>query len=70
MVDDILLQEICSLKEQLKIATKIIKSYEPNLDESLFFHDLGTEDYHLYIENNGKEDHNKMLPSHNKKLKF
>jgi hypothetical protein len=61
MIDDILLQEICSLKEQLKIATKIVKYYEPDMDEDLFMHDLGTEDYALYLENNKKEDKSNVV---------
>jgi len=56
MVDDILLQEICSLKEKLKIAFKIVQYYEPDAKESDFMHDLGTEDYQLYLENNEKKE--------------
>lgn len=55
MIDDILLQEICSLKEKLKIAMRIVKNYEPELDEEGFMHDIGTEDYWLYFDNK-KED--------------
>jgi len=51
MVDDLLLQEIQSLKEQLRIAISIIKQYAPEFDEGDFIHDLGTEDYGTYIEN-------------------
>ena len=58
LLDEILLQEICSLKEKLKIAVKILKYYEPDLDENNFYHDIGTEDYWLYIENNLKEERN------------
>ena len=56
MVDDMLLQEIQSLKEQLRIAISIIKQYAPEFDEGDFMHDLGTEDYWLYLDNNKKED--------------
>jgi hypothetical protein len=52
VVDDILLQEICSLKEKLKIATRIVKYYVPDLNEADFMHDIGTEDFQLYLENN------------------
>ena len=55
MIDDILLQEICSLKEKLKIAMKIVKYYEPELDEAGFMHDIGTEDYWLYFDNKKKK---------------
>ena len=48
--DETLIQEIQSLKEKLKIATEIIKKYEPGLDVSNFYHDIGTEDYLSYIE--------------------
>ena len=50
MTDEILLQEIQSLKEKLKIAIEIIKKYEHGLDVSDFYHDIGTEDYLSYIE--------------------
>jgi len=50
MIDDILLQEIQSLKEQLKICIKIVKYYEPNLDEARFWHDISTYDYKEYLE--------------------
>ena len=55
ILDDILLQEIQSLKEKLKVAIEIVKYYEPDLDENLFYHNIGTEDYLLYLENNEKE---------------
>ena len=54
MVDDILLQEIQSLKDQLRIAIYIIKQYAPEFDEGDFMHDLSTEDYWAYIEDNEK----------------
>ena len=50
MIDDILLQEIQSLKEQLRICIKIVKYYEPNLDESKFWHDISTCDYQDYLK--------------------
>ena len=54
MVDDVLLQEIQSLKDQLRIAIYIIKQYVPEFDEGDFMHDLRTEDYLAYIEDNEK----------------
>ncbi|MCK5633006.1 hypothetical protein KAH94_04605 [bacterium] len=56
MIDDILLQEICSLKEKLKIAARIVKYYFPDMDEGQFMHDIGTEDFKLYLDNNKKEE--------------
>ena len=50
MIDDILLQEIYSLREQIKILIKIVKYYEPDLDESSLYHDLSTCDFMEYIE--------------------
>ena len=54
MVDDVLLQEIQSLKDQLRIAIYIIKQHAPEFDEGDFMHDLRTEDYWAYIEDNEK----------------
>ena len=48
--DEILIQEIFSLREKLKIATKIVKYYEPDMSESDFFHDIGTCDLQEYME--------------------
>ena len=50
MIDDLLLQEIYSLREKLMILTKIVKYYEPDMDEGLFIHDLGTVDYQMYLK--------------------
>ena len=55
MVDDILLQEIQSLREQLKIAVNIIKQYAPEFDTGDFMHSLKTEDYQMFLEENEKE---------------
>ena len=55
MIDDILLQEIQSLKEQLKIMVNIVKQYAPAFDTGDFIHSLSTEDYQLYLEENAKE---------------
>lgn len=62
MVDDILLQEIQSLKEQLKIAVNIIKQYSPEFDTGDFMHSLKTEDYQLFLEENEKEEALKNSP--------
>lgn len=50
MIDDILLQEIYSLREQLKIAADIIKSYDPNFDKKDFLHRLKSIDYEQWLE--------------------
>ena len=34
---------------------KIVKYYEPELDEAGFMHDIGTEDYWLYFDNKKKK---------------
>ena len=49
-IDDILLQEIFSLKEKLKIACAIVKNYEPDFDESEFMHKLNSADFDQLIE--------------------
>jgi len=36
MSDELLLQEIQSLREKLKVATRIVKSYVPDLNETDF----------------------------------
>ena len=59
MLDDLLLQEIYSLREKLKIAVQIVKYYEPDLDVSAFMHDIGTCDYEEYIDYIMNEDNNK-----------
>lgn len=50
MIDDILLQEICCLKEQLKIAEKIIIDNCPEMNMADWRHSLGTCDFQNYIE--------------------
>lgn len=56
MIDDILLQEIFSLREQIKILTKIVKYYEPDLNEGDFIHDLSTCDFYTYMEEIKREE--------------
>ena len=50
MLDDILLQEILSLREKLKIAMTYIKFYDINFDESEFLHQMNSVDYEQWIE--------------------
>lgn len=50
MIDDILLQEIFSLREKLKIAIEYIKFYNPAFDENEFVHQVGSVDYDQWIE--------------------
>jgi hypothetical protein len=49
-IDDLLLQEICSLREKIKIAISTIKSYDSNFDDRMFIHDLNSVDYAQLIE--------------------
>jgi hypothetical protein len=65
MTDDILLQEIFSLREKLKVAAEIVRYYEPDTNLADFQHDIGTEDFLLYLEENEKEDY--LATSHNRK---
>lgn len=46
--DDLLMQEVQSLREKLKIAVKIVQHYEPNIDVGRFHHDIGTCDFQEY----------------------
>lgn len=55
-IDDVLLQENQSLKEQIKILAHITYTYNPDVDISKYLHNLSTEDYQLFIENNKIED--------------
>lgn len=54
-IDDLLLQEIFSLREKLKIAVEAIKSSEPDFDAQLFMHRLGSVDYEQLMEELGTE---------------
>jgi hypothetical protein len=49
-IDDLLLQEIFSLREKLKIAVAAIKSYNPDFDDQEFIHRLGAVDYEQLME--------------------
>jgi len=49
-IDDILLQEIVSLNEKIKILIKIQKYYNPELDESKFIAELGATDFQTFID--------------------
>lgn len=48
--DEILWQEIFSLREKLKIAVEAIKSYDPEFDDRLFLHQLNSADYDQLME--------------------
>jgi len=50
MIDDILLQEVFSLREKLRIAIDYIKFYDTNFDESEFLHQMNSVDYEQWIE--------------------
>jgi len=49
-VDDLLLQEICSLREKLKIAVAAIKADNPTFDDTLFLHRLNAVDLDQLME--------------------
>jgi hypothetical protein len=49
-IDDLLLQEIFSLREQLKIAVEAIKSLNPDFDDQEFVHRLKAVDYEQLME--------------------
>jgi len=49
-IDDLLLQEIFSLREQLKISVEAIKSLNPNFDDQEFTHRLKAVDYEQLME--------------------
>lgn len=48
--DELLWQEIYSLREKLKIAVEAIKSYDPEFDAQLFMHRLNSVDYDQLME--------------------
>ena len=50
MIDDLLLQEIFSLREKLKIAIGYIKFYNPTFDEKEFIHQVGSVEYDQWVE--------------------
>ena len=45
MIDDLLLQEVFSLREKVMILARLLAKYEPELYISGLLHDVGTEDY-------------------------
>jgi len=49
-MDELLWQEIYSLREKLKIAVEAIKSYDPEFDARLFVHQLNSVDYDTLME--------------------
>jgi hypothetical protein len=49
-IDDLLLQEIFSLREQLKISVEAIKSLNPDFDDQEFIHRLKAVDYEQLME--------------------
>jgi len=59
-IDDVILQENQSLKEQIKILAHITYTYNPDVDISKYLHNLSTEDYQLFLENNKTEDYEKL----------
>lgn len=50
MIDDLLIQEIQSLREKIKILTKIVSYYEPEIEMIGFLHDIGVCDYQEYMQ--------------------
>ncbi len=54
-IDDILLQEIYSLKEKLKIAIYHLHKFDPTFDINDYVHRLNSVDFDTWIEEiNGK----------------
>ena len=49
-MNDILLQEIFSLREKLKIAVEYIKYHDPEFNEELFMHQVNSVDYEQLME--------------------
>jgi len=54
-MDELLWQEIYSLREKLKIAIDAIKSYEPDFDDKEFMHRLNAVDYDQLMEELNEE---------------
>ena len=48
--DDLLWQEIFSLREKLKIAVWAIKSYDPDFDTQEFTHTLNNVEFEQFME--------------------
>lgn len=49
-MDELLWQEIFSLREKLKIAVATIKFYAPDFDDKEFVHQLNSVDYEQLME--------------------
>jgi hypothetical protein len=60
-IDDLLLQEIYSLREKLTIAVEAIKSYEPGFDGIEFMHRLSAVDYEQLMEELSESDNPMLL---------
>jgi len=48
MIDDLLLQEVFSLRQKVLILAELLAKHEPELCISGLLHDIGTEDYQDY----------------------
>jgi hypothetical protein len=48
MIDDLLLQEVFSLRQKVLILAELLAKHEPELCTSGLLHDIGTEDYQDY----------------------
>lgn len=59
-IDDLLLQEVFSLREKLKISVMAIKAMNPEFDDNLFLHQLNSADLDQCLED---IDPNWALPS-------
>ena len=59
-MDDILLQEIFSLREKLKIAIEYIKYHDPEFDERLFIHQINSVDYKQWMEEQTQEERDEL----------
>jgi hypothetical protein len=49
-VDDLLLQEIYSLREKLKIATYHLKQFDENFNENEYLHTLNSVEFDQWME--------------------
>lgn len=54
-IDDLLLQEIFSLKEKLKIAVYHLKQLDPKLDVSDYMHSLNSVEFDQWMEELAEE---------------
>ncbi len=62
-VDDLLIQEVYSLREKLKIAVAAIKANDPGFDDRLFVHRLNSVDFDQLMEEL-TDDPEPRAPSH------